>query len=80
MTYDTSIPHLTLGKRPVLGRHTDGGDPRDGRFGSKVGQIGLKLNKFGTFSDQISVLFGSPSQNVLKSDLKKVLNLFHITD
>ena len=32
-------------------------DSRDGRFGSKVGQIGLdlKLDKSGTFSDQISV-------------------------
>ena len=28
---------------------------RDGRFGSKVGQIGPKLDKSGTFSDQISV-------------------------
>ena len=30
-----------------------------------------KLDKSGTFADQISVHFGSPSQNVLKSDLKK---------
>ena len=29
------------------------------------------IDKSGTFSDQISVHFGSPSQNVLKSDLKK---------
>jgi len=28
---------------------------RDGRFGSKVGQIGPKLDKSGAFSDQISV-------------------------
>ena len=28
---------------------------RDGRFGSKVGQIGPKWDKFGAFSDQISV-------------------------
>ena len=38
---------------------------RDGRFGSKVGQIGPKQDKSGAFSDQISVL------NALKSDLKK---------
>ena len=28
---------------------------RDGRFGSKVGQIGPKWDKSGTFSDQLSV-------------------------
>ena len=28
---------------------------RDGRFGSKVGQIGPKRDKSGAFSDQISV-------------------------
>ena len=28
---------------------------RGGRFGSKVGQIGRKWDKSGTFSDQISV-------------------------
>ena len=39
---------------------------RDGRFGSKVGQIGPKWDKSGAFSDQISV------QNALKSDLKKL--------
>ena len=103
---------------------------REGRFGSKVGQIGPKWDKSGTFSDQISVhlapmgpiwltlepnlpsldvrshqlliqsLAGMPGagvldltsywaslapnltifflsrQNVLKSNLKKVLNLF----
>ena len=33
---------------------------RDGRFGSKVGQIGPKWDKSGAFSDQISVhWFGS---------------------
>ena len=32
---------------------------RDGRFGSKVGQIDPKWDKSGTFSDQISVHFGS---------------------
>ena len=41
---------------------------RDGRFGSKVGQIGPKWDKSGAFSDQISVHFGSIE---LKSDLKK---------
>ena len=40
-------------------------------FGSKVGQIDCKWDKSGTFSDQISVHFGSMSQNVLKSNLKK---------
>ena len=42
---------------------------RDGRFGSKVGQIGPKSDNSWTFSDQISVHFGSASQNVLKFDL-----------
>ena len=44
---------------------------RDVRFGPKVGQIAPKWDKSGTFSDQISVHFGL-SQNVLKSDLKKL--------
>ena len=41
------------------------------RFASKMGQIAPKWDKSVIFSDQISVHFGSPSQNVLKSDLKK---------
>ena len=40
------------------------------RFIDKVVQIGPKRDKPRTFSDQISVHFGSPSQNILKSDLK----------
>ena len=56
-------------------------------FGPKVGQIGTKWDKSGTFPDQISIHFDSAkcheiwsekvldlshtSQNVLKSDLKK---------
>ena len=32
---------------------------RDGRFGSKVGQIGPKLDNSGAFSDQISVHYGA---------------------
>ena len=43
----------------------------DVRVETKLGQIGLKLDKSGTFSDQISVHFGAGCQNVLKSDLKK---------
>ena len=39
-------------------------------FRPKVSQIGFKWDKFGTFSDQILVHFGSPRQNVPKSDLK----------
>ena len=42
----------------------------DVRFGPKVGQISHKLDKSGTFSDQISVHFGSVSQNVLTLILK----------
>ena len=42
------------------------------RFEIKVGQIGSKWDKSVTFSDLISVHFGSPSQNVLKSVLKKL--------
>ena len=38
---------------------------RDGRLGSKVGQIGPKWDKSGAFPDQA----GAP--NALKSDLKK---------
>ena len=30
------------------------------RFGTKASQIGPKLDKFGTFSDEMSVHFGSP--------------------
>ena len=44
---------------------------RDVRFETKVGHIGPKWDKSKTFLDQISVHFGSPSQNELKSDLKK---------
>ena len=43
---------------------------QDGRFGSKLGQIGPKWDKSEPFSDQISVDFGWVSENVLKSDLK----------
>ena len=39
------------------------------RIGLKVSQIAPKWDKSGTFSDKISVHFGSESQNVLKSDL-----------
>ena len=43
---------------------------RVARSGPKVGQIGPKCDKSRTFSSQISVHFGSMSQNELKSDLK----------
>ena len=43
----------------------------DVRLTPNVGQNGAKWDKFGTFSDQILVHFGSMSQNVLKSDQKK---------
>ena len=36
-------------------RNQMAGHSRDGRFGSKVGQIGPKWDKSGAFSDQISV-------------------------
>ena len=39
--------------------------------GTKVPQIVLKWDKSGAFSHQISVQFGSASQIVLKSDLRK---------
>ena len=48
---------------------------RDVRFGSNVGHIGPKWEKSVTFSNQISVHFGSVGQNVLKSDMEKVPNL-----
>ena len=58
---------------------------KDGRFGSKVGQISPKWDKSGAFSDHISVHFVGEIRdylgpiptslliepNVLKSDLKK---------
>ena len=44
---------------------------RDVWFGFKGSQIGPKLDKSVTFSDQISIYFGSLSQNVLNSDLRK---------
>ena len=47
--------------------------PRDGRFGSKVGQIGPKWDKTGAFSYQISVHLAR-----LKSDLKKPRDLSHL--
>ena len=46
---------------------------RDVGFGSKMGQIGPKWDKYRIFSDQISVHYGSVSQNILKSNLKKLL-------
>ena len=51
---------------------------REVRFGPNVGQIVSKYGKSGNFLDQLSVNFGSPSQNVLKSDLeKKISNFSH---
>ena len=44
---DTSVHHVRAWSRLI---HT-----RDGRFVSKVGQIGPKWDKSGAFSDQISV-------------------------
>ena len=41
-------------KKPVVAVIIKEGS-RDGRFGSKVGQIGPKWDKSGAFSDQISV-------------------------
>ena len=37
---------------------------RDGRFGSKVGQIGPKWDKSWTFSDQISVHLAHRARNI----------------
>ena len=42
----------------------------DGIFNPKVGQIGTKSDKSGTFEVHSSVHFGSPSQNVLKMNFK----------
>ena len=40
---------------------------RDGRFGSKVGQIGPKWDKFGASSDQISMhLAHGPNLSILR--------------
>ena len=41
------------------------------RLGLKLCLIGTKCDKSGTFSDQFSVHFGSPSHNEQKTDLKK---------
>ena len=51
---------------------------RDVRFGPKVVRLASKWNKYGNFSDQISVHLGSSSQNVLKSDIKEVPDFFHL--
>ena len=49
------------------------------RFGPKVGQIDPKWDKSGIFfSDHISVHFGSVSQNILISDLKKIPDHFGV--
>ena len=48
-------------------------------FCPEVCQIGLKWDKSGDFSTQISVHFDSVIQNVLKSDLKKkITGLFNL--
>ena len=39
------------------------------RLDLKVGKIDTKYDKYGTFKDQFSVHFGSPSQNEQKTDL-----------
>ena len=57
--------HLTnLPKQPVCRSEVSsipGAGSRDGRFGSKVGQIGPKWDKSGAFSDQISVHLAKPT-------------------
>ena len=44
---------------------------RDARISTKLGQIGTKRNKFGTFKENFSVHVVLPSQNLLKYYLKK---------
>ena len=44
---------------------------RDGRFGSKVGQIGPKMGEIQEFFRSDFSAFGAPAPNALKSDLKK---------
>ena len=51
--------------------------PRNVWCAPEVDQIDTKRDTSGTFSDQISVHFGSPSKNVLKSD-PKVPGLSHL--
>jgi len=63
----TSTDHVTI----VLFLNPVPFENREFRFGPKVGQIYTNWDKSGIFHIQISVYFGSPSQNVLKSDLKK---------
>ena len=48
-----------------------GSRARDGRFDTEMSQINPKRDKFQTLSNLITVDFGSASQNVLNSDLKK---------
>ena len=57
-------------------RPSTGGDvrmywPRDGRFSSKVGQIGPQIGQIRDFFKSDFSTFGSIETNVLKSDLKK---------
>ena len=42
----------------------------DIRFGTKVGQIAIQMGQIRTFTDQMSVYFGSASQNVLTWSVK----------
>ena len=53
------LKRATLEHGKNMRRSRENAREKNVRFGSKVGQIGPKLNKSGTFSDQISVHFGS---------------------
>ena len=44
---------------------------RDGRFGSKMGQIGTKWDKSGAFSDQISVHLAPPFSDQISVHLAR---------
>ena len=50
---------------------------RDVRCGAKVGPIGPKWNKSGTFSDQISVHFGLDIGSEIQAFVPFEVNLIH---
>ena len=63
---DSDSPEVSAHSVEVWGSRA-----RDGRFDTEMSQINPKRDKFQTLSNLITVDFGSASQNVLNSDLKK---------
>ena len=62
----------------VTARSQETRENRDGRFGSKVGQIGPKWDKSWAFFRSDFSAFGAGAPNALKSDLKKAQDYSHL--